>query len=85
MPLPDRGVKVDEMFDWVVGEVRAAPDTILRLNDNFAVLGIEGVLSMLNGEGCQEMGQLHDLVGSHDTTVLENVPEDVCKLVGEIV
>jgi hypothetical protein len=40
---------------------------------------------MLNGEGCQEMGWLHDLVGSHNTVVLENDPEGVHKLVGQIV
>jgi hypothetical protein len=60
-------------------------DTISRLNNNFAILSIEGVLSMLNGEGCQELGRLHDLDGSHDATVLEDVLEDVHKLVGRIV
>jgi hypothetical protein len=50
------------------------------LNDNFAALGIEGVLSMLNGEECEELGRLHDLAGSRDATVLENVLEDVHKL-----
>jgi hypothetical protein len=28
------------------------PDTVWWLNDNFTVLGIEGILNMLNGEGC---------------------------------
>jgi hypothetical protein len=37
---------VEEMIDWVVGEVKAVPDTVWRLNDNFTILGIEGVLSM---------------------------------------
>jgi hypothetical protein len=60
-------------------------DTISRLNNNFAILGIEGVLSMLNGEGCQELGRLRDLDGSHDAAVLEDVLEDVHKLVGQIV
>jgi hypothetical protein len=27
-------------------------DTVWRRDDNFDVLSIEGVLSMLNGEGC---------------------------------
>jgi hypothetical protein len=60
-------------------------DTISRLNNNFAILNIEGVLSMLNGEGCQELGRLRDLDGSHDAAVLEDVLEDVHKLVGQIV
>jgi hypothetical protein len=60
--------------------VKVVPDIVWRLNDNFVVLGIEGVLSMLNGEGCQELGQLHDLAGSCDATVLEDVLEDVHKL-----
>jgi hypothetical protein len=28
LPFPDKGVKVEEMIDWVVGEVRVVPDTI---------------------------------------------------------
>jgi hypothetical protein len=75
-------VKVEEMSGWVVGEVKVVPDTIWQLNDNFAILGIEGVLSMLNNKGCQELGRLRDLAGSHDATVLEDVLEDVHKLVG---
>jgi hypothetical protein len=54
------------------------------LNDNFTVLGIEGVLSMLHGQGCQELGRLHDLAGSSDASVLEEVLEDVCKLAWQI-
>jgi uncharacterized coiled-coil protein SlyX len=53
LPFPDKGAKVEEMIDWVVREVKAVTDTVCRLNDNFAVLGIEGVLSILNGKGCQ--------------------------------
>jgi hypothetical protein len=53
LPFPDKGAKVEEMIDWVAGEVKAVPDIVWRLNDNFAVLGIKGVLTMLNGEGCQ--------------------------------
>jgi hypothetical protein len=40
---------------------------------------------MLNDEGCQELGRLHDLAGSRDAAVLEDVPMDVHKLVGRIV
>jgi hypothetical protein len=76
-PFPDKGVKVEEMIDWVVGEVKVVSDTVWRLNDNFAILGIKGVLNMLNDEGCQELYRLHDLAASHDATVLEDVPEDV--------
>jgi hypothetical protein len=76
---------VEEMIDRVIGEVKAAPNTVWQLNGSFAVLGIEGVLNMLNGEGCQEFGQLRDLTGSRDALVLEDVPEDVHKLAGQIV
>jgi hypothetical protein len=48
-------------------------------------LVIECVLNMLNGEGYQELGRLHDLAGSSDASVLEEVPEDMHKLVGRIV
>jgi hypothetical protein len=50
LPFPDKGVKVEEMIDWVVREMKAMPDTIWWLNDNFAVLGIEGILNILNDE-----------------------------------
>jgi hypothetical protein len=52
LPFPDRGAKVEEIIGWVVGEVKVVPDTVWRLNDNFTILGIEGALNMLNGEGC---------------------------------
>jgi hypothetical protein len=82
LPFPDKGTKVEEMIDWVIEEVKAVPDIVWRLNDNFAILGIEGVLNMLNGEGCQELGRLHDLASSHDVAVLEDVLEDVHKMKG---
>jgi hypothetical protein len=56
LPFLDKGVKVEEMIDWVVREVKAVSDTVWRLNENFTILGIEGVLNILNVEGCQELG-----------------------------
>jgi hypothetical protein len=52
-------------------------DTVWQLNDNFAGLAIKGILSMLNSEGCQELGPLRGLATSSDATVLQDVPEDV--------
>jgi hypothetical protein len=40
---------------------------------------------MLNGEGCQELDRLRDLAASHDAAVLQDVPEDMQKLAGQIV
>jgi hypothetical protein len=84
LPFTDKGVKVEEMIDWVVSEVKVVLDTVWRLNDNFTILGIEGVLSMLNGKGVQELGQLRDLAGSSDASILQQVREDVHKLAGRI-
>jgi hypothetical protein len=78
LPFPDKGAKVEEMIDLVALEVKAMPDTIWRLNDNFTILGIEGVLNILNGEGCQ------DLTMSRGASALENVPDDLHKLAGWI-
>jgi hypothetical protein len=77
-------VKVEEMIDWVVEEVRAVPDTVWWLNDNFTVLGIKGVFNMLHGEGCLELNWLRELVASHGAAVLEDVPEDAHRLAGWI-
>jgi hypothetical protein len=82
MPFPNKGVMVEEMIDWIAEVVKAVSDTIWRLNDDFAILGIEGVPNMLHGEGCQEFGQLRDLAVSRNATVLKDVPEDVWKLAG---
>jgi hypothetical protein len=38
----DKGVKVEEMIDWILGEVKAVLDTVWWLNDNFAILGYQG-------------------------------------------
>jgi hypothetical protein len=83
--LPCQSTKIEEMIDWVAKEVKTVPDNIWQLNDNFAVLRIEGILNMLNGKGCRELGGLHDLVTSRDAVVLQDVPKDVWKLVGWIV
>jgi hypothetical protein len=70
---------VEEMIDWIAGEVKTMSDTIWQLNDNFIILAIEGVLNMLNSEGCQELGRLHKLTASRDASILQ----DVHKLAGE--
>jgi hypothetical protein len=85
LPFPAKGTKVGEVIDQVVREVRVVLDTVWRLNDNFVILGIEGVLNMLHGEGCQELSRLRDLAASRDAVVLENVPEGIHKLAGRIV
>jgi hypothetical protein len=40
------------------------------LNDNFVVLAIEGILNMLNNEGCQELSCLRRLAASSDASVM---------------
>jgi hypothetical protein len=76
---------VEEMINWIVGEVKVVPDTVWWLNNNFTVLGIKGVLSMLNGKGCQELARLRDMAASDDAAVLEDVPEDMRRLARRIV
>jgi hypothetical protein len=85
LPFPGKGEKVEEMIDWVTGEVKAVLDTIWWLNDNFVIVGIEGVLNMLNGRGCQELDRLRDLATSHGTSALEDVPDGLHKLAWQIV
>jgi hypothetical protein len=85
LSFPDKGAKVEDMIDWVVGEVRAMPDAVWFLNDNFTILGIEGILNMLHDMGYQELNWLHELVASRDAVVLEDVPEDVHRLMGWVV
>jgi hypothetical protein len=84
LPFPGKGAKVEEMIKWVAGEVKTVPDTVWQLNDNFTVLAVEGILSMLNNEGCQ-LGHLHDWAASSDVAILQNVLEDVRKLAGRLV
>jgi hypothetical protein len=78
-------MKVEEMIEWVVKEVKMVPDTIWQLNDNFTILAIEGVSNMLNNEGCQELGHLHELAAFSDAAVLQDVSENVLKLPGRLV
>jgi hypothetical protein len=40
---------------------------------------------MLNDEGCKKLSWLRDLAGCRDAVVLEDVPENVHKLAGQIV
>jgi hypothetical protein len=75
LPFPAKNVKVKDLIDWVGEEV----------NNNFIVLAIEGVLNMLNNTGYQELSQLRGLATSSDTSVVENVPNDVRRLAGRLV
>jgi hypothetical protein len=77
LPFPSKGEKVEDMIDQVTGEVKAMLDTIWGLNDNFVGLGINGILNMLNGEGCQELGQVCNLLMSRGTIALEDHAEVV--------
>jgi hypothetical protein len=76
---------MEEIIDWDVGEVKAVSDTVWQLNNNLVILGINGVLNMLNNEWCQELGRLCYLAASRDVAVLQDVPEGVHKLAGQIV
>jgi hypothetical protein len=70
----------DRLGCWGVEGCARYPSNQVDLNDNFTVLGNEGVLIMLYNEGCQELSRLHDLAASHNAVVLEDVPKDVWKL-----
>jgi hypothetical protein len=52
LPFPGKGTKIEEMIELVVREVKLVPDTVWQLNNNFTVLDVESILSMLNNEGC---------------------------------
>jgi hypothetical protein len=51
-PFPGKAAKIEEMIDWVDREVKTMLDTVWQLNDNFTILGIEGILNILNAERC---------------------------------
>jgi hypothetical protein len=82
LPFPGKGAKVEEMLSWVAEEVKAVPDTVWQLNDNFTILGVEGVLNILSGKWCRELIRLRDLPTSRAATILEDVPDGVHRLAG---
>jgi hypothetical protein len=73
------------LIDWVAGEVKTVPDTVWQLKDNFVVLAIEGILNMLSTEGCQELSHLRGLSASNDASAVQNVHDDLRRLVGRLV
>jgi hypothetical protein len=85
LPFPARNAKVKDLIDLVGEEVQAVLDTVWRLNNNFIVLAIEGVLNMLNDTGYQELSQLCGLATSSDAFIVENTPNDVRRLAGRLV
>jgi hypothetical protein len=82
LPFKAKSAKVEQFIDWVSMEVKIVPDTVWQLNDNFIILAIEGILNMLNNEGCQELGYLHELDASSDASIVQDVPDNVQKLAG---
>jgi hypothetical protein len=85
LPFPTRNAKVKDLIDWVGEEVQVVSDNVWRLNDNFVVLAIKGVLNLLNDAGCQELAQLRGLAASSDASVVKNIPNDVWRLAGCLV
>jgi hypothetical protein len=77
LPFPAKDMKVEKMINWVAGEVQTMPITIWQLNNNFGILAIEGILIMLNKEGCQKLSHLRGLATSSDASVLQDIPDDV--------
>jgi hypothetical protein len=77
LPFYGRGAKIKEMIEWVAGEGKTVPNTVWQLNNNFVVLAVEDILSMLNNEGCLELGHLRGLATSSDAAILQDVPKDV--------
>jgi hypothetical protein len=37
MPFPEKGIIVEKMIDWVGEEIKAVPDTVWWLNNNFII------------------------------------------------
>jgi hypothetical protein len=52
------------------------------MNNNFVVLGIEGVLNLLHSSSCQELTRLRELMVSSNAFIVENVPVVVQKVAG---
>jgi hypothetical protein len=82
LPFKAKSAKVEQFIDWVSMEVKIVSDTVWQLNDNFIILAIEGILNMLNNEGCQELGYLHELAASSNASIVQDVPDNVQKLAG---
>jgi hypothetical protein len=40
LPFSVKGVIVEEMIHWIAEEIKAVPNTVLWVNDNFATLGV---------------------------------------------
>jgi hypothetical protein len=85
MPFLARNALVEELIDWVAEEVKVVSGTMWQLNNNFVIIAIEGVLSMLCRTGCQELPKLRELAASSDVSVVEDVLVEMQKLVGRLI
>jgi hypothetical protein len=66
LPFPTRNAPIENYIDWFEEELMAVSGTVWKLNDNFDVLAIEGVLNMLRSAGCQDLPRLCKLAMSSD-------------------
>jgi hypothetical protein len=51
-PFPAKNAPVEDYISWFEEEVKTVLGVVWQLNDNFVVLAIEGVLTMLHSSGC---------------------------------
>jgi hypothetical protein len=71
---------------WFDKEIQGLPDAIAKENKNFLVYCVIGVLKMLQGHAkCCHVDGSAAIMNSCDSSILDEVSDDIAKLVAHIV
>jgi hypothetical protein len=83
--LPKNSI-ICKVITWFDKEIKALPDAIEKTNKNFLVYYLIGVLKMLQGHAqCRHVDGLDAIMSSCDASILDEIPNDIVKLIACIV
>jgi hypothetical protein len=85
LPYPGKKSTIGGIIEWFDNEIKALPATIVKANKKIVCYAIIGVLRMLYDNGCDHIEGLQTIMGLCDASILQDLPEELTKLMGRLV
>jgi hypothetical protein len=83
---PEKGSTISEIVVWFTKEIQVLPNMIGKANKNFLAYCLVRVLKILQEHvGCRHVDGLEGIMTVCDASILDEVPEDIAKLLAHIV
>jgi hypothetical protein len=84
LPYPGKNSTISNIIRWFDNEIKALLATIVKVNKNFVCYAFVGVLRMLYDNSCDHIEGLQSIMASCDSSILQDLPEELTKLMGQL-